>query len=236
LAVEREGEAAVGDLKLRNTEGFRAAGGGNCFIGGINAVGKGKEIVAQIEGGAGQAEEFQPIMGEAVPGEGDIDALERADGGKGVVGGVEDEVLGGGRLEFVGGVAGGAGTEAVGGEKKGGGVAEAEGGVGEAGSEVVEEESGVGEEELFNRQRNGKAAGPSFAPRPSGGGATEGFRGSEAAEPTAGFIEADLGDPAEEHAWGELEGEGLDLESIAVTDAADFEEAEVQPAGGGYGG
>jgi hypothetical protein len=30
-----------------------------------------------------------------------------------------------------------------------------------------------------------------------------------------------------------LEGEGLDLESIAVTDAADFEEAEVEPAGGG---
>jgi hypothetical protein len=128
-------------------------------------------------------------------------------------------------LDLVGGVAGGAGTEADLGEKKGGGVAEAEGGVGEAGAEVVEEESGVGEEELFNRQGKGKAA-RGF----SGGG------GGEAAEPTAGFIKADLGDPAEEHAGGELEGEGLDLESIAVTNAADFEEAEVQPAGGGYGG
>jgi hypothetical protein len=81
-------------------------------------------------------------------------------------------------LEFVGGVAGGAGTEADLGEEEGGGVAEAERGDGEAGAEVVEEESGVGEEELFNRQGKGKAAAPSFAPSPSGGGATEGFRGS----------------------------------------------------------
>jgi hypothetical protein len=225
LAVEREGEAAVGDLKFRDAEGLRAAGGGNLFIGGINAVGKGKEIVAQIEGRAGEAEEFEAVLGETVPGEGDIDALEREDGGKGVVGGVKDEVFGGSGLDLVGGVAGGAGAEANLGEEEGGGVAEAERGDGEAGAEVVEEESGVGEEQLFNRQGKGKAA-RGF----SGGG------GREAAEPTAGFIKADLGDPAEEHAGGELEGEGLDLESIAVTNAADFEEAEVQPAGGGYGG
>ncbi len=33
-----------------------------------------------------------------------------------------------------------------------------------------------------------------------------------------------------------MEGEGLNLESVAVTDTADFEKAEVQPAGGGDGG
>ena len=58
----------------------------------------------------------------------------------------------------------------------------------------------------------------------------------EAAEPAAGAVEADLGDPAEEDAGGEAEGEGVDTEGIAVLDAADFEEGVVEPAGGGDGG
>ena len=55
----------------------------------------------------------------------------------------------------------------------------------------------------------------------------------EAAEPAAGAVEADLGDLAEEDPGGEAEGEGIDAEGIAVVDAANLEEGEVEPAGGG---
>ena len=57
----------------------------------------------------------------------------------------------------------------------------------------------------------------------------------EAAEPAAGAIETDFGDSAEEDAGGEAEGEGVDAEGVAVVDAANLEEGEVEPAGGGEG-
>jgi hypothetical protein len=223
LAVEGEGEAAVGDLKLRNAEGFGSAGRGDRFIGGINAVGKGKEVVTQIEGRAGEAEEFQAVMGEAVPGEGDVDAVEREDGGQRIVGGVGDEILGGGRLEFRGGFSGGAGAEADLGEKEGGGVAEAEGGDGEAGAEVVDEEGGFGNEELLDGE-------PSYAKATEGSGAS---RGCQATQPAPGLVKANLGDLAEEHSWGEAQSEGLDAEGVAVADVADLQQGKVEPAGGG---
>jgi len=235
LAVEGEGEAAVGDLECGDVEGLGPGGGGDGLVGGIDAAGEGEEVVAEVDGGAGKAEEFEAVAGEAVPGEGDVDLAEGEDGGEGVVGGVEDEVFGGGGLELVGGVAGGAGAEADLGEEERGGVAEAEGGDGEAGAEVIDDEGGAGDEEFFDGE-------PSYAPSPLRGGAMEGFRrGSgfrrrEAAEPAAGFVEADLGDPAEEDFGGEAEGEGLDAEGVAVADVADFEEGEVEPAGGGDGG
>ena len=150
LAVEGEGEAAVGDLELGDLERFGTGGGGDGLVGGVDAAGEGKEVVAEVDGGAGEAEELEAVVGEAFPGEGDVDLVEGEDGGEGVVRGVEGEVFGGGGLELVGGVGGGAAAEADLGEEEGGGVAEAKGGDGEAGAEVVDEEGGVGDEEFLD--------------------------------------------------------------------------------------
>ena len=128
-------------------------------------------------------------------------------------------------MEFVGGVAGGAGAEAELGEEEGGGVAEAEGGDRESRAEVVDEEGGFGKEKLLDGEREGKTARTA-----SGGG------GGKAAEPTTGPVEADLGDTAEEDFWGKAESEGVDPEGVAVMDPTDLEKGEVEPAGGGDGG
>jgi len=221
LAVKGEGEAAVGDHEFGNLKGLGSGGGGDGLVGGIDTPGEGEEVVAEVDGRAGEAEQFEPVAGEAVPGEGDVDLAEREDGSEGVGGRVKDEIFRGSRLELVGGVAGGAGAEADLGEEKGGGVAEAEGGDGEAGAEVIDDEGGAGDEEFLDGEREGKAAG-------GGGG--------EAAEPAAGLVESDLGDAAEQDFGGEEESEGLDAERVAVADVADFEEGEVAPAGGGDGG
>ena len=158
LAVEGEGEAAVGDLEIGDLEGLRPGGGGDVLVGGVDSPGEGEEVVTEVDGGAGDAEELEAVAGEPVPGEGDVDLVEGENGRKGVVGGVENEVLGGGGLELLGGFAGRAGTETDLGKKEGGGVAEAERSDGEAGAEVVDEEGGVGNEELLDGQREGETA------------------------------------------------------------------------------
>ena len=51
LAVEGEGEAAVGDLEIGDLEGFGPGGSGDGLVGGVDTVGKGKEVVAEVNGG-----------------------------------------------------------------------------------------------------------------------------------------------------------------------------------------
>ena len=93
--------------------------------------------------------------------------------------------------------------------------------------------SGGGAMEGFGASLGGASEGCGA----SMGGALEGaFRCGQAAEPAAGAVEADLGDLAEKDFGGEAEGEGVDAEGVAVADAADLEEGEVEPAGGGEGG
>ncbi|NDA27088.1 MAG: hypothetical protein EBZ05_09735, partial [Verrucomicrobia bacterium] len=94
LTVEGEGEAAIGDLKIGDLKGFGSGGGGDGLIRLVDPIGEGEEVVAKVDGGAGEAEKFQSVMGQAVPGEGDVDTVKGKHRGKRVVGGVKNQIIG----------------------------------------------------------------------------------------------------------------------------------------------
>lgn len=218
LAINGDGKLTLGELKVIDLVGSGSGGGGGFSL--LDTIDKGKEIVPEVDGGLGNDEGLEAVADEFVPSKDEVNFGKGEDGGKRVRRGVEDEFFDGGALPSGGGIFSG-GAEVNIGKEEGGGLAEAEGGGGNAGAEVVELEDGIGDKKGIQMKRKVQAAG---------GGSFE------TTEPAFGAEESDLGEVAEKKIGGETEGEGFDAKGREVLKAVDFEEAEATPTGGGKGG
>lgn len=107
----------------------------------MDSIDEGKEVVAEIDGGGGEAERLKLFVSEALPSEGNVDPGKGEDRGEGIVGGVEGEVLDGSTLQFGIGFTRGLGAKANIGKKEWGGISEAERGGRDAWAKVIKLES-----------------------------------------------------------------------------------------------
>ena len=98
MAVDGDAEAPIIEAEVLDgkwTIGLIAGQGAT-----LDSIDEGKEVVAKVDGGGGEAERLKLFVSEAFPSEGNVDPGERKDRGEGIVGGVESEVFDGRTLQF----------------------------------------------------------------------------------------------------------------------------------------
>ena len=101
------------------------------------------------------------------------------------------------------------------------GVAQSQGSGGYAGAKVIQLQSGVGHHQTMDAKRKTLARALGVF---------------ETAKPTLGPIETDLGQLSAKERGVKADGDGLDAQSGAVLDSANFQLSDPAPTGGGKRG
>jgi len=139
LTIDGDAEAPVVEAEVFDGErsiGLIAGQGAT-----LDSIDEGKEVVAEIDDGGGEAERLKLFVSEALPSEGNVDPGEREDRCEGIVRGVEGEVLDGSTLQFGIGFTRGLGAKTNIGKEEWGGISEAERGGRDAWAKVIKLES-----------------------------------------------------------------------------------------------